>query len=150
MRIVLQRVARAAVTVGGEVVGAVEEPGLLALVGVTHDDDAATAAKLAEKTWTLRLLEGERSCADLGAPVLAVSQFTLYGDARRGRRPSWSAAAPGPVSEPVFEAYVQALRDLGAHVETGRFGAAMQVELVNDGPFTLVLDSAELERPRRG
>ena len=102
MRIVLQRVARAAVTVGGEVVGAVEEPGLLALVGVTHDDDAATAAKLAEKTWTLRLLEGERSCADLGAPVLAVSQFTLYGDARRGRRPSWSAAAPGPVSEPVF------------------------------------------------
>ncbi|WP_298585765.1 D-aminoacyl-tRNA deacylase [uncultured Kocuria sp.] len=150
MRIVLQRAARAAVTVGGDVVGAIEEPGLVALVGVTHDDDAATAAKLAEKTWTLRLLAGERSCADLGAPVLAVSQFTLYGDARRGRRPSWSAAAPGPVSEPVFEAYVQALRDLGAHVETGRFGAAMQVELVNDGPFTLVLDSAELERPRRG
>lgn len=150
MRIVLQRVARAAVTVGGEVVGAVEEPGLLALVGVTHDDDAATAAKLAEKTWTLRLLEGERSCADLGAPVLAVSQFTLYGDARRGRRPSWSAAAPGPVSEPVFEAYVAALRELGARVATGRFGAEMQVELVNDGPFTLVLDSAELERPRRG
>ena len=150
MRIVLQRVARAAVTVGGEVVGAVEEPGLLALVGVTHDDDAATAAKLAEKTWTLRLLEGERSCADLGAPVIAVSQFTLYGDARRGRRPSWSAAAPGPVSEPVFEAYVAALRERGARVATGRFGAAMQVELVNDGPFTLVLDSAELERPRRG
>jgi D-aminoacyl-tRNA deacylase len=150
MRIVLQRVVRAAVTVGGEVVGAVEEPGLLALVGVTHDDDAATAAKLAEKTWTLRLLEGERSCADLGAPVLAVSQFTLYGDARRGRRPSWSAAAPGPVSEPVFEAYVAALRELGARVATGHFGAAMQVELVNDGPFTLVLDSAELERPRRG
>jgi D-tyrosyl-tRNA(Tyr) deacylase len=150
MRIVLQRVARAAVTVGGEVVGAVEEPGLLALVGVSHDDDAATAAKLAEKTWTLRLLEGERSCADLGAPVLAVSQFTLYGDARRGRRPSWSAAAPGPVSEPVFEAYVAALRERGARVATGRFGAEMQVELVNDGPFTLVLDSAELERPRRG
>ncbi|MFF0989678.1 D-aminoacyl-tRNA deacylase [Kocuria nitroreducens] len=150
MRIVLQRVARAAVTVGGDVVGAIEEPGLVALVGVTHDDDAATAAKLAEKTWTLRLLEGERSCGDLGAPVLAVSQFTLYGDARRGRRPSWSAAAPGPASEPVFEAYVQALRDLGARVQTGRFGAAMQVELVNDGPFTLVLDSAGLERPRRG
>ena len=149
MRIVLQRVARAAVTVGGEVVGAVEEPGLLALVGVTHDDDAATAAKLAEKTWTLRLLEGERSCADLGAPVLAVSQFTLYGDARRGRRPSWSAAAPGPVSEPLFATYVQALRELGAHVETGRFGAMMQVELVNDGPVTLVLDSAELGRARR-
>lgn len=150
MRIVLQRVARAAVTVGGDVVGAIEEPGLVALVGVTHDDDAGTAAKLAEKTWMLRLLAGERSCADLGAPVLAVSQFTLYGDARRGRRPSWSAAAPGPVSEPVFEAYVRALRELGARVETGRFGAAMQVEIVNDGPFTLVLDSAELERPRRG
>jgi D-aminoacyl-tRNA deacylase len=150
MRIVLQRVARAAVTVGGDVVGAIEEPGLVALVGVTHDDDAGTAAKLAEKTWTLRLLAGERSCADLGAPVLAVSQFTLYGDARRGRRPSWSAAAPGAVSEPVFEAYVRALRELGARVQTGRFGAAMQVELVNDGPFTLVLDSAELDRPRRG
>ncbi|MFI7582231.1 D-aminoacyl-tRNA deacylase [Kocuria sp. M1N1S27] len=150
MRIVLQRVARAAVTVGGDVVGTIGGPGLLALVGITHDDDAATATKLAEKTWTLRLLEGERSCADLGAPVLAISQFTLYGDARRGRRPSWSAAAPGPVSEPLFEAYVQALRDLGARVETGRFGAAMQVELINDGPFTLVLDSAELERPRRG
>lgn len=150
MRIVLQRVTRASVTVAGETVGAIEGPGLLALVGVTHDDDAATAAKLAEKTWTLRLLEGERSCSDLGAPVLAVSQFTLYGDARRGRRPSWSAAAPGSVGEPVFESYVRALRELGAHVETGRFGAGMRVELVNDGPFTLVLDSAELERPRRG
>lgn len=149
MRIVLQRVTRAAVTVAGETVGAVERPGLLALVGVTHDDDATTAAKLAEKTWTLRLLEGERSCSDLGAPVLAVSQFTLYGDSRRGRRPSWSAAAPAAVGEPVFESYVRALRELGAHVETGRFGAAMQVELVNDGPFTVVLDSAELLRPRR-
>ena len=149
MRIVLQRVTRASVAVAGETVGAVEGPGLLALVGVTHDDDAATAAKLAEKTWTLRLLEDERSCSDLGAPVLAVSQFTLYGDARRGRRPSWSAAAPGTVSEPLFDAYVRALRELGAHVQTGRFGAAMQVELVNDGPFTVVLDSAELSRPRR-
>jgi D-tyrosyl-tRNA(Tyr) deacylase len=149
VRIVLQRVTRAAVTVAGETVGALERPGLLALVGVTHDDDATTAAKLAEKTWTLRLLEGERSCSDLGAPVLAVSQFTLYGDARRGRRPSWSAAAPAPVGEPVFESYVRALRELGARVETGRFGAQMQVELVNDGPFTVVLDSAELLRPRR-
>lgn len=149
MRIVLQRVARAAVTVEGSVVGRIERPGLVALVGVTHDDDAATAAKLAERTWHLRLLAGERSCSELGAPVLAVSQFTLYGDARRGRRPSWSAAAPGPVSEPLFGAYVQALRELGAHVETGRFGAMMQVELVNDGPVTLVLDSAELGRPRR-
>jgi len=149
MRIVLQRVTRAAVSVGGETVGAIDGPGLVALVGVTHDDDAAVAARLAEKTWTLRLLAGELSCADLAAPVLAVSQFTLYGDARRGRRPSWSAAAPGPVSEPLFDAYVQALRDLGARVETGRFGAEMQVELVNDGPFTVILDSAELERPRR-
>ncbi|MFI7482357.1 D-aminoacyl-tRNA deacylase [Kocuria sp. M1R5S2] len=149
MRIVLQRVIRAAVTVEGETVGAIDGPGLVALVGVTHDDDDATAARLAERTWNLRVLAGERSCSDLGAPVLAVSQFTLYGDARRGRRPSWSAAAPGPVSEPLFEAYVRALRELGAHVETGRFGAMMQVELVNDGPVTLVLDSAELERPRR-
>lgn len=149
MRIVLQRVTRAAVTVEGTVVGRIEEAGLVALVGVTHDDDASTAAKLAERTWNLRLLEGERSCAELGAPVLAVSQFTLYGDARRGRRPSWSAAAPGPVSEPLFEAYVQALRELGARVETGRFGAVMQVELVNDGPVTLVLDTEELGRPRR-
>jgi D-tyrosyl-tRNA(Tyr) deacylase len=149
MRIVLQRVSRAAVTVAGETVGAIGRPGLVALVGVTHDDDDATAAKLAERTWNLRLLEGERSCSDLGAPVLAVSQFTLYGDARRGRRPSWSAAAPGPVGEPLFEAYVEALRELGAHVETGRFGAMMQVELVNDGPVTLILDSAELGRPRR-
>ncbi|MGQ1797152.1 D-aminoacyl-tRNA deacylase [Kocuria oceani] len=149
MRIVLQRVTRAAVTVEGTVVGRLEEPGLVALVGVTHDDDAATAARLAERTWHLRLLEGERSCAELSAPVLAISQFTLYGDARRGRRPSWSAAAPGAVSEPLFDAYVHALRELGAHVETGRFGARMQVELVNDGPVTLVLDSAELDRPRR-
>ena len=141
MRIVLQRAARAAVTVDGAVVGRIDEPGLLALVGVTHDDDAATAAKLAERTWNLRLLAGERSCSDLGAPVLAVSQFTLYGDARRGRRPSWSAAAPGPVGEPIFEAYVQALRALGARVETGRFGAMMQVELVNDGPFTVLVDT---------
>ena len=149
MRIVLQRVTRAAVTVEGETVGQIDRPGLVALVGLTHDDDDATAARLAERTWNLRVLEGERSCSDLGASVLAVSQFTLYGDARRGRRPSWSAAAPASVGEPLFEAYVRALRDLGAHVETGRFGAMMRVELVNDGPFTLVLDSAELERPRR-
>lgn len=149
MRIVLQRVTRAAVAVEGAVVGRIEGPGLVALVGVTHDDDAATAARLAERTWHLRLLAGERSCAETGAPVLAVSQFTLYGDARKGRRPSWSAAAPGSVSEPVFEAYVQALRELGARVQTGRFGAMMQLELVNDGPATLILDSAELQRPRR-
>lgn len=127
-----------------EVVGRIREPGLLALVGITHDDGEAEIAKLAEKTWNLRLLDGEKSCADRAAPILAVSQFTLYGDVRKGRRPSWSRAAPGPVSEPLFDQYVATLRGLGARVETGRFGADMKVELVNDGPFTVVLDSADL------
>ncbi len=140
MRAVVQRVQRADVTVDGEVVGAIHEPGLLVLVGVTHADTGAVADRLAEKTWQLRILDGERSCADAGAPLLVVSQFTLYADTRKGRRPSWSAAAPGPVSEPLVEAYVAALRRRGAHVETGRFGAHMEVTLVNDGPVTLVLD----------
>jgi D-tyrosyl-tRNA(Tyr) deacylase len=144
MRIVLQTVSRARVTSEDEVVGEIEGPGLLALVGITHGDGPAEVEKLAAKTWGLRLLPGERSCSDLGAPILAVSQFTLYGDVRKGRRPSWSEAAPGPASEPVFAAYVSRLRELGARVETGRFGAHMDVELVNDGPFTLVLDSAQL------
>lgn len=144
MRVILQRVERAQVTVSGEVVGRIDEPGLVALVGITHEDGDAEVAKLADKTWNLRLLDGEKSCADEQAPILAVSQFTLYGDARKGRRPSWSKAAPGPVSEPLFEQYVSALRGLGATVETGRFGAEMKVELVNDGPFTVVLDSADL------
>lgn len=140
MRAVVQRVQRADVTVDGDVVGAIHEPGLLVLVGVTHADTGAIADRLAEKTWQLRILDGERSCADAGAPLLVVSQFTLYADTRKGRRPSWSAAAPGPVSEPLVEAYVAALRRRGAHVETGRFGAHMEVTLVNDGPVTLVLD----------
>lgn len=144
MRIVLQTVKNARVLVRGETVGEIREPGLLALVGLTHDDGQAEVARLAEKTWGLRVLPGEKSCADLDAPILAVSQFTLYGDVRKGRRPSWSRAAPGPVAQPLFEAYVQRLRDLGASVRTGRFGEHMEVELVNDGPFTLVLDSAEL------
>ncbi|MGH1978909.1 D-aminoacyl-tRNA deacylase [Rothia sp. L_38] len=144
MRAVLQRVTSASVTVAGETVGAIDQPGLLILVGVTHTDGPAQVAKLAEKTAHLRLLEGERSVLDEGAPVLAVSQFTLYGDAKKGRRPSWSAAAPGPVSEPFFEAYVQALRDLGLTVETGLFGADMQVSLTNDGPVTLILDTDSL------
>lgn len=139
MRAVLQRVTSAAVTVDGETVGAIDRPGLLVLVGITHTDGPAQVAKLAEKTANLRLLAGERSVLDEGAPVLAVSQFTLYGDAKKGRRPSWSAAAPGPVSEPLFNDYVQALRDLGVTVETGRFGADMQVSLTNDGPVTLIL-----------
>ncbi len=126
--------------VGDETVGAIDKPGLCVLVGVTHEDTPATAARLAEKLWTLRILEDERSCADLDAPLLLVSQFTLYGDARKGRRPSWTAAAPGPVAEPLFDAVVSALRGLGATVATGVFGAQMQVALTNDGPFTVLLE----------
>ncbi len=144
MRVVIQRVTRAAVRVNGETVGAIDQSGYLALVGITHGDGAAQIAKLADKTANLRLLEGEKSLLDEGAPVLAVSQFTLYGDAKKGRRPSWSAASPGAVSEPLFNDYVQALRERGLHVETGVFGADMQVELVNDGPVTLILDSETL------
>lgn len=144
MRVVIQRVTRAAVRVAGEMVGAIDRPGYLVLVGITHGDGAAQIAKLADKTANLRLLEGEKSLLDEGAPVLAVSQFTLYGDAKKGRRPSWSAAAPGAVSEPLFKDYVEALRERGLHVETGVFGADMQVELVNDGPVTLILDSETL------
>ncbi len=125
----------------GEVVGAINSPGLLVLLGVTHTDTAGTAARLADKTWQLRILEGERSCADEDAPLLVVSQFTLYADTRKGRRPSWSAAAPGPVSEPLVAAYVDALRERGATVGTGRFGARMEVSLVNSGPVTLILDA---------
>lgn len=144
MRLVLQRVKSASVTVDGQVVGALERPGLLALVGITHTDGPQEVAKMAEKTAHLRLLEGERSLLDEGAPLLAVSQFTLYGDAKKGRRPSWSAAAPGLVSQPLFDSYVQAVRDLGIKVETGVFGADMQVTLTNDGPVTLILDSDSL------
>lgn len=150
MRIILQRVSQARVSVMDEdadtveTTGSIDGPGLVALVGVTHVDGPEQVEKLADKTWNLRVLPGEKSCADLDAPILAVSQFTLYGDVRKGRRPSWSRAAPGPVAQPLFEAYVQRLRDLGASVRTGRFGEHMEVELVNDGPFTLVLDSAEL------
>lgn len=141
MRAVLQRVTSAAVTVDGQTVGAIDRPGLLVLVGITQTDGPAQVAKLAEKTANLRLLPGERSVLDESAPVLAVSQFTLYGDAKKGRRPSWSKAAPGPISEPLFNSYVQALQDAGVRVETGRFGASMQVSLVNDGPVTLILDT---------
>lgn len=144
MRAVLQRVSSAAVTVDGETVGAIDRPGLLVLLGISHEDGPAQVAKLADKTANLRLLEGERSVLDEAAPVLAVSQFTLYGDAKKGRRPSWSTAAPAPVSEPLFNAYVQALRELGLEVATGRFGAKMQVSLTNDGPVTLLLDTDSL------
>ncbi|TMR09034.1 D-tyrosyl-tRNA(Tyr) deacylase [Nonomuraea turkmeniaca] len=140
MRAVVQRVSSASVEVEGRTVGAVTEPGLLVLVGVTHTDTRAEAAKLAAKLWGLRILHGEKSCSDVSAPLLVISQFTLYGDARKGRRPTWQAAAPGPVAEPLVDAVVDELRALGAHVETGVFGADMKVSLVNDGPITLVVD----------
>lgn len=140
MRAVVQRVERASVTVAGEVVGRIDAPGLAVLVGVTHADTAAVADKLAEKLWGLRILDGELSCSDTGAGLLVISQFTLYGDARKGRRPSWLAAAPGAVAEPLVDAVVAGLRARGATVATGVFGAQMSVELVNDGPFTVVLD----------
>ena len=136
----MQRVARASVTVDGEVVGRLESEGLPALVGVTHDDGPEQVDRLARKLAELRLLRDERSVVDAGAGVLVVSQFTLYGDARKGRRPSWSAAAPGPVAEPLVDAVCTALRARGVRVETGVFGADMAVELVNDGPVTLVLE----------
>ena len=140
MRAVLQRVSRASVTVDGEVVGELTRPGLLALVGVTHDDGPEQVATMARKIADLRILNDERSVLDEGAPVLVVSQFTLYADTRKGRRPSWNAAAPGPVAEPVVEQVVAALRERGVEVQTGRFGAHMLVELVNDGPVTILLD----------
>lgn len=141
VRLVIQRVSSAAVEVDGQVVGAIDQPGLMILVGVTHTDTPDDARKLADKAWRLRIMADERSAADLDAPVLVVSQFTLYADTRKGRRPSWSAAAPQPVSEPLVESFVGALQDLGATVQTGVFGARMQVSLTNDGPVTILLES---------
>lgn len=140
MKAVVQRAAEASVQVDGATVGEIGSPGLCVLVGVTHADTMDTARKLAEKLWTLRILADEKSCADLDAPLLLISQFTLYGDARKGRRPSWTAAAPGVVAEPLFDEVVSALRGLGATVATGVFGADMKVRLVNDGPFTVLLE----------
>jgi D-tyrosyl-tRNA(Tyr) deacylase len=141
MRAVLQRVSRASVSVEGQVVGRLTGPGLVVLVGITHDDGPAEVAWLARKVRELRIMREEQSVADLGAAVLVVSQFTLYGDARKGRRPTWAAAAPGPVSEPLYDAVCTELERLGTPVERGVFGADMAVDLVNDGPVTLVLDS---------
>lgn len=142
MRVLVQRVSSAAVSVDGDVVGVIrpEGQGLLALVGVTHGDDEDKARRLADKLWTLRILADERSAADVNAPILVVSQFTLYADTSKGRRPSWNAAAPGSVAEPLVTAFTEALRALGADVATGVFGANMQVELVNDGPVTVSLE----------
>ncbi|MDX6314771.1 D-aminoacyl-tRNA deacylase [Actinacidiphila soli] len=140
MRAVAQRVSEASVVVDGETVGEIVGPGLCVLVGVTHGDTAEKAALLARKLWSLRILPGEKSCSDVGGPLLVISQFTLYGDARKGRRPTWNAAAPGDVAEPLVDEVVAQLRALGAHVETGRFGADMKVSLTNDGPFTLLVE----------
>jgi len=142
MRVLVQRVSSASATVGGRVVGAIrpDGQGLLAFVGVTHGDDPDKARRLAEKLWNLRILANERSAADISAPILVVSQFTLYADTAKGRRPSWNAAAPGAVAEPLVAAFAEALEGLGAEVQTGVFGADMQVELVNDGPVTVILE----------
>lgn len=156
MRAVVQRVSGASVVVDGETVGEFRERGLCVLVGVTHDDTKEKAERLARKLWTVRLFDGggdggeggaegggpgsEKSCSDLGAPLMVISQFTLYGDARKGRRPTWNAAAPGELAEPLVDEVVARLRSLGARVETGRFGADMKVSLTNDGPFTVLLE----------
>jgi D-tyrosyl-tRNA(Tyr) deacylase len=142
VRAVVQRVLRATVTVADEVTGSIDGPGLLVYLGVTHDDGPTEVAWMARKLWELRLLRDEKSPSHLDAPVLVVSQFTLYGDARKGRRPTWLAAAPSAVSEPVYEAVCAALEELGATVARGVFGADMQVESINDGPVTLILDTA--------
>ena len=142
MRVLVQRVRSARVTVEGATVGEINPTGqgLLALVGITHTDDAALAANMAEKLWRLRILDDEAAAADVDAPILVVSQFTLYANTVKGRRPSWNAAAPRPVAEPLIDAFTAALRELGAQVGTGVFGADMQVELVNDGPVTVLLE----------
>ena len=141
MRAVLQRVTSASVTVDGVLVGAIDRPGLVVLVGVTHDDGPEQVEWLARKVADLRLLRDEQSVLDAGAAVLVVSQFTLYGDARKGRRPTWHDAAPGPVAEPLVDAVCTELASLGVHVEKGVFGADMEVSLVNDGPVTVWLET---------
>jgi D-aminoacyl-tRNA deacylase len=142
MRVLVQRVSSASVSVDQHVVGSIRpaSQGLLAFVGITHDDGIHQAQRLAEKLWQLRILDGEQSAADIDAPIMVISQFTLYADTAKGRRPSWNAAAPGPVAEPLIAAFVQALQRLGADVQTGTFGAHMEVELVNDGPVTVLLE----------
>jgi D-aminoacyl-tRNA deacylase len=140
MRAVVQRVSQASVTVDGKVVGEIAQPGLLILLGVTHTDTASLAHTLARKIWQLRIMREERSASQNGAPILVISQFTLYADTGKGRRPSWSKAAPPEVSEPLYDGFCDELRALGADVSTGIFGARMDVALVNDGPMTLVID----------
>jgi D-tyrosyl-tRNA(Tyr) deacylase len=141
MRAVVQRVLSASVTVAEQTVGEITRPGLVVLLGVTHDDGPAEIGWMARKIWELRIMREERSAGELDAPILVVSQFTLYGNARKGRRPTWNAAAPGPVSEPVYEAVCAELEQFGATVARGSFGADMQLALVNDGPVTLILET---------
>ncbi len=148
MRVLVQRVTSASVSVDGAVVAAINpdstgarSQGLLALVGITHADDATTARKMAEKLWRIRILDGEHAAADVGAPILVVSQFTLYANTVKGRRPSWNAAAPASVAEPLVAVFAGALSALGAEVQTGVFGAHMQVASVNDGPVTVLLEA---------
>jgi len=142
VRILVQRVTSAAVSVDGNTVGEIRPAtqGLLALVGVTHADTAETAKRLAEKMWRLRILDDEKSAADISAPILVISQFTLYANTVKGRRPAWNAAAPGGMAEPLVDVFAQALTELGAPVKTGIFGAHMQVSLINDGPVTVMLE----------
>ncbi|MFJ2351983.1 MULTISPECIES: D-aminoacyl-tRNA deacylase [unclassified Glutamicibacter] len=144
MRAVVQVASTAHVEVEGQITGQLDSPGLVILLGVTHEDDQAIARKVAEKIWQLRIMEDETSAAGVNAPLLVISQFTLYGSVRKGRRPSWSNAAPGPISEPLYDYFVEHLRKLGASVQTGVFGAMMNVSLTNTGPFTMIVDSADL------
>ncbi len=139
MKAVVQRVSQAQVNVGGNTVGQIGT-GLLVLLGVTHDDTIDIAQRLAAKIWTVRILRDEKSASDVSAAILVISQFTLYGDARKGRRPTWTAAAPGPIAQPLYAAFCAALRDLGANVAEGVFGADMEILLTNDGPTTLILE----------
>jgi len=141
MRLVIQVASSAQVRVAGAVVGTLPSPGLVILVGVTHDDDAEVAARLASKVWTMRILDGDRSASDINAPLLVVSQFTLYADTKKGRRPSWNAAAPAAIAQPLVAQFANTLTALGAHVEQGVFGAHMEVALVGDGPVTIIVDS---------
>jgi D-aminoacyl-tRNA deacylase len=141
MRAVVQVVHSASVSVDNVVVALIDRPGLVVLVGVTHSDTETEARRLADKIWELRILDEEKSASDTDAPILVVSQFTLYGETNKGRRPTWSAAAPGHVAEPLVDAFCAELRAKGADVATGVFGATMHVSLVNDGPRTLILDT---------
>ncbi len=143
MRVVITRVAQASVTADGEPLAALPRPGLLVLVGIAHNDSVAEIRAVAAKIWSLRILEGERSASDVDAPIMVISQFTLHAATRKGRRPSWSAAAPASISEPLVEQFCQQLEGLGAEVCRGRFGADMQVSSINDGPITILIDTDE-------